>query len=54
MANHSIAKPWGVIEDVFVKVDKFIYPVDFVVLDMGDDNEVPLILGQSFLATGRP
>ena len=45
MADRSIAKPWGVIEDVFIKVDKFIYPVDFVVLDMGDDNEVPLILG---------
>ena len=54
MADCSIPKPWGVIEDMFVKVDRFIYPVDFVVLDMGDDNEVPLILGQSFLATGRP
>ena len=53
MVDHSIAKPWGVIEDVFVKVDKFIYPVDFVVLDMGDDNEVPLILGRPFLQTGR-
>ena len=53
MADRSIAKPWGVIEDVFIKVDKFIYPVDFVVLDMGDDNEVPLILGRPFLATGR-
>ena len=43
----------GVIEDVLVKVDKFIYLVNFVVLDMGDDNEVPLILGRPFLATGR-
>ena len=38
---------------MFVKVDKFIYPVDFVVLDMGDDSEILLILGQPFLATGR-
>ena len=53
MADRSIAKPWGVIEDVLVKVDKFIYPVDFVVLDMGDVNEVPLLLGRPFLATGR-
>ena len=53
MADRSIAKSWGVIEDVFIKADKFIYPVDFVVLDMGDDNEVPLILGRPFLATGR-
>ena len=41
MANRSIAKPCGAVEDVFVKVDKFIYQVDFVVLDIGDDNEVP-------------
>ena len=53
MADCSIAKPWVVIEDMFVKVDRFIYSVDFVVLDMGDDNEVPLILGRPFLATGR-
>ena len=53
MADRSIAKPRGVIEDVFVKVDKFVYPVDFVVLDMGDDNKVPLILGRPFLATGK-
>ena len=38
---------------MFIKVDKFIYRIDFVVLDMGDDNEVPLILGRPFLATGR-
>ena len=45
MADRFIAKPFGAIEDVFFKVDKFIYLVDFVVLDTGDDNEVPLILG---------
>ena len=38
---------------MFVKVDKFIYPIDFVVLDMENDNEVPLILGRPFLATSR-
>ena len=53
MADRSIAKPWGIIEDMLIKIDKFIYPVDFVVLDVGDDNEVPLILGRPFLATGR-
>ena len=53
MADRSIAYPWGVIEDMFIKVDKFIYPVDFVVLDMGDENEVLLILGRPFLVTGR-
>ena len=53
MANHSLTFPGGIIEDVLVKVDKFIFLVDFVVLDMEEDREIPLILGQPFLATGR-
>ena len=42
-----------VIEDVLVKVDKFIFPADFIVLDMDEDKEIPIILCRSFLATGR-
>ena len=38
---------------MLVKVDKFIFPVDFVVLDMEEDQQVPLILGRPFLATAR-
>ena len=34
MADHSLRFPRGIIEDVLVKVDKFIFPMDFVVLDM--------------------
>ena len=34
-------------------MDKFIFPADFVVLDMEEDQEVPLIFGRPFLATGR-
>ncbi|KAL5560451.1 hypothetical protein UlMin_036662 [Ulmus minor] len=49
----SIKHPRGIIEDVLVKVDKFIFPADFIVLDMEEDREVPLILGRPFLATGR-
>ena len=49
----SLAYLRGVIENVLVKVDKFIFPVDFVVLDMEADREIPLILGRPFLATGR-
>ena len=45
--------PQGVIEDVLVKVDKFIFPTDFIVLDMEEDKEIPIILGRPFLATGR-
>ncbi|XP_073061739.1 uncharacterized protein [Primulina eburnea] len=53
LADRSIKYPRGVIDDVLVKVDKFIFPVDFVVLDMEEDREIPLILGRPFLATGR-
>ncbi|KAL5578989.1 hypothetical protein UlMin_011431 [Ulmus minor] len=53
LADRSIAHPEGKIEDVLVKVDKFIFPVDFIVLDYEVDLEVPIILGRPFLATGR-
>ncbi|XP_065617480.1 uncharacterized protein LOC112003412 [Quercus suber] len=42
-----------IIEDVLVKVEKFIFLADFIVLDMDEDEEIPLILGQPFLARGR-
>ncbi|XP_075499401.1 uncharacterized protein LOC142537792 [Primulina tabacum] len=51
LADRSIKYPRGVVEDVLVKVDKFIFSVDFVVLDMEEDREIPLILGRPFLAT---
>ena len=55
LADKSIRAPAGIIEDVLVRVDKFILPADFVVLDMGDDptqdNGVPLIFGRPFMAT---
>ncbi|KAK4606606.1 hypothetical protein RGQ29_000727 [Quercus rubra] len=53
LVDRSIKYPKGVIEDVLVKVDKFIFPADFIVLDMDEDNEIPLILGRPFLTTGR-
>ncbi|XP_073152284.1 uncharacterized protein [Henckelia pumila] len=53
LADRSIKYPRGIIEDVLVKVDKFIFPVDFVVLDMEEDLDMPLILGRPFLATGQ-
>ena len=53
LADRSIKYPRGVIEDVLVKVDKFIFLADFIVLDMDEDEEIPLILGRPFLATGR-
>ena len=40
------------IEDVLVKVDKFIFPENFIILDMEEDKEIPIIQGRPFLATG--
>ncbi|KAJ8749541.1 hypothetical protein K2173_025736 [Erythroxylum novogranatense] len=53
LADRSIIHPWGILEDVLVKVDKFIFPADFIVCDIEEDVEVPIILGRPFLATGR-
>ena len=52
MADRSMAQPEGVLEDVLVKVGKFIFPVDFVVIKMEEDTQVPLLLGRPLLETG--
>ncbi|XP_071905823.1 uncharacterized protein [Coffea arabica] len=51
LADRSIRYPLGVLENVLIKVQKFIIPVDFVVLDMEEDISMPIILGRPFLAT---
>ncbi|CAL2259920.1 unnamed protein product [Prunus armeniaca] len=55
LADRSVKTPRGIIEDVLVQVDKFYYPVDFIVLDtepvLNSDNQIPVILGRPFLAT---
>nr|GEV56962.1 retrovirus-related Pol polyprotein from transposon TNT 1-94 [Tanacetum cinerariifolium] len=53
LADRSITHPKGVAEDVFVKVGKFHFPTDFVLVDFEADPRVPLILERSFLRTGR-
>ncbi|GJW57276.1 reverse transcriptase domain-containing protein [Tanacetum coccineum] len=53
LADRSITYPKGLAEDVYVKVGKFHFPADFVVVDFEADPRVPLILGRSFLKTGR-
>ncbi|RVW80373.1 Retrovirus-related Pol polyprotein from transposon 17.6 [Vitis vinifera] len=57
LADRSVKIPRGVIEDVLVQVEKFYYPVDFVVLDtdltVKEANYVPIILGRPFLATSN-
>ncbi|XP_050889264.1 uncharacterized protein LOC127094479 [Lathyrus oleraceus] len=52
-ADHSVKKLYGIVEDVLVKIDKFVFPVDFVILEMPEDEEIPLILGRPFLETER-
>ncbi|GJW89943.1 reverse transcriptase domain-containing protein [Tanacetum coccineum] len=53
LADRSITYPKRLAEDVFVKVRKFHFPTDFVVVDFEADPRVPLILKRSFLMTGR-
>ena len=57
LADRSVKIPKGIVEDVLVKVDKFYYPVDFVVLDTepiaSGPSLVPIILGRPFLATAN-
>ena len=52
MAERSMAQPEGILEDVLVKVGKFIFPMDFVIMKMEEDTQVPLLLRRPFLATG--
>ena len=57
LADRSVKIPKGIVEDVLVKIEKFYYPVDFVVLDTepiaSEPNHVPIILGRPFLATAN-
>lgn len=53
LANRTMKEPEGIVEDVLVRAGKFIFLVDFVVLNFEEDEEVPLILGMPFLCTAR-
>nr|GEU88978.1 reverse transcriptase domain-containing protein [Tanacetum cinerariifolium] len=53
LADKTISKPTGVADNVFMKVGKFYFPADFVVLDFIADPRVPLILGRPFLSTAH-
>ncbi|GJX08928.1 reverse transcriptase domain-containing protein, partial [Tanacetum coccineum] len=53
LADRSITHPKGVAEDVFVKVGKFHFSTNFVVVDFEADPRAPLILGRSFLRIDR-
>ncbi|KAK8502823.1 hypothetical protein V6N12_063762 [Hibiscus sabdariffa] len=53
LADHSYVQPEGKIEDILVKVDKFIFPADFLILDCEADEYAPIILGRPFLSTSK-
>ncbi|XP_022002324.1 uncharacterized protein LOC110899743 [Helianthus annuus] len=53
LADRSVKYPHGIVENLLVKVDRFVFPVDFVVLDMEADERVPIILGRPFLRTAK-
>jgi hypothetical protein len=53
MANMTIATPVGVVNNVIVKIDCFLFPADFVVIDMANIPNENLILGRPFLETVR-
>ena len=57
LVEKSVKIPKGIVEDVLVQVDKFYYPVDFIILDTEPvavgANYVPIILGRPFLATSN-
>ncbi|GJU78693.1 ribonuclease H-like domain, reverse transcriptase, RNA-dependent DNA polymerase [Tanacetum coccineum] len=51
LANRTVKHPKGIVENVLVGIGKFVFPVDFIILDMPEDVKVPLILGRPFLST---
>jgi hypothetical protein len=53
LADKSITRPMGITEDDLVRVDKFVFPVDFVVMDIEEGDDVPLILGRAFMLATR-
>ena len=53
LANRSLKHSRGVIKDELAKVDKFIFLANFIVLDMEEDKEIPIILGRPFLTISR-
>ncbi|GJS72287.1 putative reverse transcriptase domain-containing protein [Tanacetum coccineum] len=53
LADRTVKYPKGIVENVLVGIGKFTFPIDFIILDMPEDVNVPLILGRPFLSTAR-
>ncbi|GJT64341.1 putative ribonuclease H-like domain-containing protein [Tanacetum coccineum] len=53
LVSHSYIYPLGITKDILVKVSKHVYPIDFVILDIKENEKRPFILGTSFLTTAK-
>ncbi|XP_070005346.1 uncharacterized protein [Nicotiana sylvestris] len=53
LADRTVKRPFGILDDVLIQVGKFVFLADFVILDCKVDEEIPIILGRPFLATWR-
>ncbi|GJS64154.1 reverse transcriptase domain-containing protein [Tanacetum coccineum] len=53
LADRTVKRPKGIIENMLVGIDKFTFPVDFIILDILEDFKSPLILGRPFLSTAH-
>ena len=53
LAERTVKELEGIVDDVLVRAEKFIFPVDFLILDFVEDEDVPLILGMPFLYTAK-
>ena len=53
MVDRTLKSPIGILHNLLVKMESFIFPTNFVILDCEVDFEVPIILGMPFFATGR-
>ncbi|GJW34326.1 ribonuclease H-like domain-containing protein [Tanacetum coccineum] len=53
LAGRTVKHPKGIVENVLVGIGKFVFPVDFIILDMSEDINVPLILERPFLSTAH-
>ena len=52
-ADRSITRPYGVVDDVLVKAWQFTFPINFVIMDIEKDADIPLILGRPFMLTAK-
>ncbi|GJT11111.1 putative reverse transcriptase domain-containing protein [Tanacetum coccineum] len=53
LTDRTIKHPRGIAENMLVRIGKFIFPTDFVILDIPEDDDVPLILGRPFISTAH-